>query len=144
RLSPDCHSARLEAGNPRKMRGCNMTRLAALCLALAIAPCAHAQTIYPLNRAEILAGSRFDLKVDFPGAPQRGAVRVTINGKDAAEAAGKAATFAEREDGGEHSAYWIREVSLAAPGNYVVEATAGDKTARVNWEVFAPESPKAK
>ncbi len=70
-----------------------MTRLAALCLALAIAPSAHAQTIYPLNRAEILAGSRFDLKVEFPGAPAQGAVRVTINGKDAAEATGKPAAF---------------------------------------------------
>ena len=121
-----------------------MIRLAALCLALAIAPSAQAQTIYPLNRAEILAGSRFDLKVEFPDAPQQSAVRVTINGKDAAEAAGKPAAFVEREDGGEHSAYWIREVSLTAPGNYTVEATAGDKTARVNWEVFATDAPKAK
>jgi alkaline phosphatase len=124
-----------------------MTRLAAICFAIAIVPIvpsAHAQTIYPLNRAEILSGSRFDFKVEFPGAPAQSAVRVTINGKDAAEVAGKPATFMEREDGGEHSAYWIREVSLAGPGNYVVEAMAGDKTARVNWEVFAPEAPRAK
>jgi alkaline phosphatase len=121
-----------------------MIRLAALCLALAITPSAQAQTIYPLNRAEILAGSRFDLKVEFPGAPQQSAVRVTINGKDAAEVAGKPAAFVEREDGGEHSAYWIREASLTAPGNYMIEATAGDKTARVNWEVFATDAPKAK
>ena len=73
-----------------------MIRLAALCLALAIAPSAQAQTIYPLNRAEILAGSRFDLKVEFPDAPQQSAVRVTINGKDAAEAAGKPAAFVEK------------------------------------------------
>jgi alkaline phosphatase len=112
------------------MRGFNMIRLTTLCVALAIAPSAHAQTIYPLNRAEILAGSRFDLKVEFPGSPPQGAVRVTINGKDATETVGKPAVFVEKEDGGEHSAYWIREVSLTAPGNYVVEATAGDKTAR--------------
>ena len=48
-----------------------MTRLAAICLAVAVAPSAYAQTIYPLNRAEILAGSRFDFKVEFPGAPQQ-------------------------------------------------------------------------
>ena len=121
-----------------------MIRLAALCAALAIAPSAHAQAIYPLNRAEILAGSRFDLKVEFPDAPQQSAVRVTINGKDAADVTAKPVTFVEREDGGEHSAYWLREISLTAPGNYVAEATVGDKTARVTWEVFAPEAPKAK
>ena len=37
------------------------------------APAPGAQTIYPLDRAEILAGARFDLKVEFPGAPARGA-----------------------------------------------------------------------
>ena len=41
--------------------------IGAVCSAWAAA--AQAQTIYPLNRAEILAGSRFDLKVEFPGAP---------------------------------------------------------------------------
>ena len=121
-----------------------MTRLAALCLALVIAPSAHAQTIYPLNRAEILAGARFDLKVEFPGSPAQGAVRVTINGRDAAAVAGRAVSFVEHEDGGEFSAYWIRGVALTAPGNYVVEATVGDKAARVNWDVFAPGAPKAK
>jgi alkaline phosphatase len=29
----------------------------------------QAQTIYPIDRAEILAGSHFDVKVEFPGSP---------------------------------------------------------------------------
>jgi alkaline phosphatase len=101
---------------------------------------AHAQTIYPLNRAEILAGTKFDLKVEFPGAPEQGAVRVTINGQDAATATGKSPTFVQREDGGEHSAYWIREASITGPGRYTVEATAGDRKASVVWEVFDTNS----
>jgi alkaline phosphatase len=104
----------------------------------------HAQTIYPLDRAEILAGSRFDLKVEFPGAPAQAAVRVTINGAPAADATGKPAAFVEREDGLEHSAYWLRGASLDKPGKYTVEATAGDKTARVTWEVFATGPTRAK
>ena len=28
---------------------------------------AHAQTIYPIDRAEILTGAQFDFKVEFPG-----------------------------------------------------------------------------
>jgi len=120
-----------------------MYRLAAICLALAPFT-AHAQTIYPLDRAEILAGAKFDLKVEFPGAPVQGAVRITINGADAAAATAKPASFIEREDGGDYSAYWIRDVALAKPGKYTVEATAGDKTARVSWEVFDGGAPKAK
>jgi alkaline phosphatase len=120
-----------------------MTRSAVINLGLALgsalalsAASAAAQTIYPLNRAEILAGARFDLKVEFPGSPPASAVEVTINGENAATVAGKAASFVAREDGGDYSAYWIRGVTLARPGKYTVEATAGDQTARVAWEVF--------
>jgi alkaline phosphatase len=105
-------------------------------LFLAAAGAADAQTIYPLNRAEILAGSHFDLKVEFPGAPAAAAIHVTINGTEAASTAGKAASVIEREDGGNYSAYWIRDAVLMRPGKYVVEATANDKTASVSWEVF--------
>jgi alkaline phosphatase len=117
-----------------------MARLLALTVgigltALAAAP-ASAQTIYPIDRAEILAGARFDLKVEFPGAPEAAAVRVTINGQHAAAATAKTVSFIEHEDGAEHSAYWLRDVSLDKPGKYTVEASVGDKSARVNWEVF--------
>lgn len=59
----------------------------------------RAQTIYPLDPAEILAGSHFDLKVEFPGAPAQSAMRVTINGADAATVTGKPPTLVEHEDG---------------------------------------------
>jgi alkaline phosphatase len=125
-----------------------MIRSAAVCLGFGLAPfCAglvQAQTIYPLDRAEILSGAKFDLKVEFPGTPAQGAVRVTINGTDAAVVAGKSPSFVEREDGDSDSAYWIRDVVLTEPGRYTVEAAAGDKTARVTWEVFAVGPAKAK
>ena len=50
----------------------------------------------------------------------------------------------ESEDGGDHSAYWIRDASLAKPGSYVVEAAAGDRKANVTWEVFDTAARKAK
>jgi alkaline phosphatase len=116
-----------------------------ICLAattfLTAAGTASAQTIYPLNRAEILAGSHFDLKVEFPGAPPATAIRVTINGADAATVAGKAASVTEHEDGGDYAAFWLRDTVLTKPGKYVVEATANDKIARVTWEVF--DTPQA-
>jgi len=55
---------------------------------LALSPAAFAQTIYPLNRAEILSGAKFDFKVEFPGSPARDAVSVTINGEDAVKLLG--------------------------------------------------------
>ena len=89
---------------------------AAAGLAIAsVATASSAQTIYPLDRAEILSGARFDFKVEFPGAPPQQAVQVTINGQDPAAVLGGAATFIEKEDGNDLSAYWIR--STAIPGS---------------------------
>jgi len=105
---------------------------------------AQAQTIYPLNRAEILAGSRFDLKVEFPGAPPAAAMRVSINGADAASVIGKSASVIEHEDGADYSAFWIRDVVLTKPGKYVVEAAIGGTKASVTWEVFDTPSAKAR
>src|SRR4051794_1483950 len=106
---------------------------------------AAAQTIYPIDRAEILAGAKFDFKVEFPGAPAQSAIRITVNGQDPAAVFGKPAIFIEKEDGGSHSAYWIRDTLVAKPGSYTIEASAGGKSASVTWEVFATGgTPKAK
>jgi len=117
-----------------------MPRMRAICLGIvlssAAATGAAAQTIYPLDRAEILQGARFDFKVEFPGAPVAASVKVTINGEDPAKLLGKASSFVEKEDGGDYSAYWIRQAVITRPGTYTVEATADGKTARVAWEVF--------
>ncbi len=113
-------------------------------LFVAAAEPARAQTIYPVNRAEILSGSKFDLKVEFPGAPPASSVSVTINGADAATVIGKSATVIEREDGGNYSAFWIRDAALATPGRYVVEAAAGGGKASVTWEVFNTPPARAK
>ena len=59
---------------------------------------APAQTVYPIDRAEMLAGSRFDFKVEFPGLADPAKVAVTLNGDDYAKVFGKAAVFVARED----------------------------------------------
>jgi alkaline phosphatase len=100
-----------------------------------------AQTIYPIDRAEILEGSRFDFKIEFPDAPISADVNVVINGKPAAEIFGKATTFTQNEEGQKHSALWLRGASLPA-GKYVVEATQGNNKAIVNWDVFATAQPR--
>ena len=79
------------------------TWLMAAAMLASVAP-ATAQTIYPLNRAEILEGSRFDFKVEFPNAPASADVKVTINGKPVAEAFGREVQFVQNEEGQKHSA----------------------------------------
>lgn len=116
----------------------------AVLAALSSALPAGAQTIYPLDRAEILAGSLFDFKVEFPGAPASDAVSVTVNGEDPAKVFGAAASFVQKEDGLDHSALIIRGATVAKPGRYEVVAKAGDKTRTVAWEVFGTPARTAR
>jgi alkaline phosphatase len=105
---------------------------------------AAAQTIYPISRAEILAGSKFDFKVEFPGTVAAPDLKVTVNGRDAAAAFGKAASVDGNEEGQGHTAYWIRDVTLEQPGTYEVTATIADKSQTVRWEVFGTPARRAR
>ena len=111
-------------------------------LGLLCAGAARAQTIYPLDRAEILAGSRFDLKVEFAGIADPARVSVTVNGRDHAAALGRAAAFTAREDDKDASALVLRDVVLDQPGVYAVTATDGERTRTVTWEVYAAPRPR--
>jgi alkaline phosphatase len=110
---------------------------AAAMLVASTVSAAQAQTIYPINRAEILATSNFDFKVEFPDAPQAlNGVTVTINGVDARQVLGNEVAFIPNEDGQNYSAYWIRKSQLNKPGRYIVEARSGNRVAQVTWEVY--------
>lgn len=111
---------------------------ASLFAASLIAP-AFAQTIYPIDRAEIMAGAHFDFKVEYPGLQKADSVPVTINGESYEKVLGKAATFVEREEGKDQSALILRDIALK-PGTYKVQA--GSQT--VTWNVFATGPRKAK
>src|SRR4051812_39352134 len=80
-----------------------------------------AQTIYPIDRAEILAGAQFDFKVEFPDRVDPAKLKVTLNGADYATVFGRSATFIDREDGKDQSALMLRDVALTSPGSVKVE-----------------------
>ena len=105
---------------------------------------ADAITIYPIDRAQILAGSRFDLKVEFDGVVNASEARVTIDGKDLPAVLGRSAAFVEREDGVAASAMILRDVSLTRPGRYAVVASDGKSSRTVSWEVFVTGPRKAR
>ena len=125
------------------MRVSNFAFSLALGLGFLSAATVHSQTIYPLHRAEILAGSKFDFKVEFPGAPNEAMTSVTINGADAAKILGNKPAFVEREDGQDYSALVLRDVTLTKPGMYTVIAKMGDQTKTVSWEIYAAQKPRA-
>ena len=76
---------------------------------LAAGSTCFAQTIYPIDRAEILAGTTFDFKVEFPGLADPAKVSISVNGEDYTKALGNAASFIAREDGKDQSALILRD-----------------------------------
>jgi alkaline phosphatase len=103
---------------------------------------ALAQVIYPLDRAEILAGATFDLKVEFPGSPALADIKLTMDGVDAAKVLAADPKIIEREEDQDQTAVWFRQVRLTKPGKVVVEAQAGNQKAIVTWDVF--DTPKGR
>ena len=118
---------------------------AAFCaLLLSFISLAQAGAVYPLDRAAILVGSKFDFKVEFDEIVDPAQVKVTINGVDHPQTLGKSATFIENEDQLKASSLLLRDVVITKPGRYEVTATDGKKSMSVNWDVFATGPRKAK
>jgi alkaline phosphatase len=105
---------------------------------------AVAQTVYPIDRAEILSGAQFDFKVEFPDRVDPAKLKVTVNGQDYATVFGRTGTFVEREDNKDQSALLLRDVVLTAPGPVVVEAGDGTRSRKVTWTVYGTGPRKAK
>ena len=117
------------------------TIVAGLSLSAAVG---HAQTVYPIDRAEFLVGARFDFKVEFQALVDPKNIAVTMNGENYGKVFGKEATFIEREDDKEQSALILRDVSLPQPGAYRVKVVHGAETREVVWTVYETGPRKAK
>lgn len=111
---------------------------------LAFGSSASGQTVYPIDRAEILAGARFDVKVEFAGPVKPDDVKITLNGADAAAVFGKPVQFVEKEDGKDQSALILRDVTLDKPGSYKVAVTSPEATRDITWTVFDTGPRKAR
>src|SRR5215469_6915340 len=112
-------------------------------LALIAGPLAG-QTIYPIDRAAILAGARFDFKVEFPLIERESDLKITINGEDYSRRLGKTGQFVENEDGLNASSLVLRDTSIDKPGSYTVVASDGTRRSEVTWTVFATGPRKAR
>jgi alkaline phosphatase len=103
-----------------------------------------AQTIYPIDRAEILAGAQFDFKVEFPDRVDPAKLKVTVNGTDYSAAFGQSGSFLDREDSKDRSALILRNVALSRPGSVTVEVSDGTRSRSVVWTVYDTGPRKAK
>jgi alkaline phosphatase len=123
-----------------------MTKLvAAISLAMLVSGSpAVAQTVYPIDRAEILAGAKFDFKVEFPDRVDPAKLKVTLNGEDHAAVFGRAGTFTEREDGKDQSALILRDVTLTKPGRVTVEVGDGERSRSLVWTIYDTGPRKAR
>ena len=125
------------------------TLLLALAASTALIGAAGAATVYPLDRATVLAGSPFDFKVEFDGQVKAEDVKITVNGADYKATLGGEAQFIESEKGKDDkalgSAVLLRGVKINKAGAYTVDVSAGGEKKSVTWDVYAtPEAPKAK
>lgn len=117
--------------------------LASAMLVIAIsASCA--QAVFPVDRADILAGALFDVKVEFPGLVAPSDAVLTVNGVDHARQFGKAVQFIHQEDGKEQSALILRDVSLDKPGQYSIRVTTPISSRELTWTVYDAPARKAR
>lgn len=122
------------------VKGSALASLIVLCWTTSLS----AQTIYPIDRAGILAGARFDFKVEFPGPVDPARLKVTVNGADYAAAFGRSGTFIDRDDGKDQSALILRDVTLTKPGIVTVDVSDGTQQRSVAWTVYDTGPRKAK
>lgn len=105
-----------------------------------------ALNVYPIHQAQILAGAKFDFKVELDGLVDPASVSVTINGAKVATVLGKEASAVVEKDakGVEATALVLRDTKVVKAGTYQVEVKAGATTKTVTWTVYPAGKAVAK
>lgn len=101
----------------------------AVTLVLSAAP-AFAQTIYPIDRADILVGAKFDFKVELPGLVDQAKLKVTLNGADYAAVFGQGGTFTAREPAGSSRRCCCAMSRSPSPGRSPSKSATARRAAR--------------
>ena len=96
----------------------------------------HAAAIYPINDAAILAGSKFDIKVELNGVVSATDLQIQINGAPVSKFISAKPEFIANENG-KGSSIIFREVQFAKAGKYSLTAIAPQERLQVSWDVYA-------
>jgi len=97
---------------------------------------AYAATIYPIDSAQILAGSKFDIKVEFNQVVNPGVIEIEINGAPISKLIANKSEFIPNENS-KGSSIIYRDVQIPKAGKYTVLARAPQENLQVTWEVYA-------
>jgi alkaline phosphatase len=96
----------------------------------------YAQAIYPIDQAEILAGSKFDIKIEFSQVLKSEEVFIELNGVPANKAILSKSEFISNENG-KGSSIIYRDVQIPKAGKYQVLARTPQEKLQVTWDVYA-------
>ena len=96
----------------------------------------HAAAIYPINDAAILAGSKFDIKVELNSVVSATDLQVQMNGAPVSKFISAKPEFIANENG-KGSSMIFRDVQLAKAGKYSLTAIAPQERLQVSWDVYA-------
>ena len=108
-----------------------------LCVfSIAFISAAHAQAIYPIDNAQILAGSNFDIKVELSQAVNPSEIVIEVNGLPVNKIILAKSEFIQNENG-KGSSIIYRDVQLPKAGKYAVVARTPQEKLQVTWEVYA-------
>ena len=114
--------------------------IALFCLVTGIV---HAAAIYPIDQANILSGSKFDIKVEFNSVVNQNDVILELNGKPINALVTVKPEFIANENG-KGSSLVFRDVQISKAGKYQLTATVPQERLQVSWDVYASGPRKVK
>jgi len=101
-----------------------------------IAGFVQAAAIYPIDQAAILAGSKFDIKIEFNTVISPEAAVIELNGAPMNKSIGSKPEFIANENG-KGSSILFRDVQLAKAGKYEIVARSPQERLQVSWDVYS-------
>jgi len=116
-----------------------LTRLAGFLIfvvALLFAYTVRAAAVYPIDNAAILAGSKFDIKVELNHVVNPEEIAIDINGAPLNKLITVKPEFIPNENG-KGSSILFRDVQLAKAGKYQLTARIPQERLQVTWDVYA-------
>ena len=116
-----------------------LTRLAGFlffAVALLFAYTVRAAAVYPIDNAAILAGSKFDIKVELNHVVNPEEIAIDINGAPLNKLITVKPEFIPNENG-KGSSILFRDVQLAKAGKYQLTARIPQERLQVTWDVYA-------
>lgn len=95
----------------------------------------YAATIYPINDASILGGSKFDIKIEFDKNLNQDDLDIQLNGKPILKLIRTKPEFIANESG-KGSSIIYRDVQLPKSGKYLLQAKSPQDDSQVTWDVY--------